>query len=212
MFTGLVEEIGRIVAVTGSGSYRRIVIGAQLVTGDLKRGDSISVDGACQTATEIQGSRFAVDTLAETLKKTTLGSLEPGRRVNLERAVTPTTRLGGHFVQGHVDARGTVRSLSRDGMNGYLRVEVPSELERYLVREGSIALAGVSLTIAELHGTVVTVNVIPTTWDATTLADLHNGDPINVEVDIIGRYVERMLGGDTNRETMSRERLEAWGY
>lgn len=193
MFTGLVEELGTLVAVRGSGQYRRIEIEAPGICGDLSYGDSVNVDGACQTVTEISGSRFAVDTLAVTLEKTTLGELRRGSRVNLERAVTPSTRLGGHFVQGHVDGTARVSRVSRQGENIYLEIILPDELARYCVSEGSIAVAGVSLTVARLGGNRVTINIIPTTWKDSNLAGLRAGSRVNIETDVLGRYVERFV-------------------
>lgn len=221
MFTGLVEEIGRIRSLSRSGMYQRMSVECRTVLEGLSVGDSISVDGACQTVAAVESSSFSVDTLAESLRKTTLGELAASRRVNLERAVTPQTRLGGHFVQGHVDATARVIAISRDGANGYLTVDLPEDLELYVVREGSVALNGVSLTIARLDRTRVTVNIIPVTWEATTLGDLREGERVNVEVDIIGRYVARMLGREAlGRESgpaegggsLTPEQLSAWGY
>lgn len=228
MFTGLVEEIGTVRAVRREGDYQRIEIDAATVTADTAPGDSISIDGACQTVTAVRPGSFAVDTLAMTLGKTTLGEYRAGRRVNLERAVTPSTRLGGHFVQGHVDGTGRIHDVRRDGRNVFLTLELPRELLVYCVAEGSIAVEGVSLTIAELRGSLITINVIPVTWSATTLADRSGGDRVNLEVDIIGRYVARMLGltgagtrtlpgfepeavAET-RSVLTEESLTQWGY
>jgi riboflavin synthase len=216
MFTGLIEEVGTVAAVHREGDYQRIEIEAVTVTADSAPGDSISLDGACQTVTSVRSGRFTVDTLAVTLSKTTLGEYRPGRRVNLERAVTPATRLGGHFVQGHVDGTGRVHRVRRDGHNVFLTVEVPPELLLYCVAEGSIAVEGISLTIAELHGSLVTINVIPVTWSATTLADRTAGERVNLEVDIIGRYVARMLGlagaAAEPNSVLTENTLAQWGY
>ena len=216
VFTGLVEEAGRIRSVSRAGDYQRMSVECRMVLEDAAVGDSISIDGACQTVAAVESSSFSVYTLAESLAKTTLGSFVAGRRVNLERAVTPQTRLGGHFVQGHVDATAKVVAVRGGGVNRYLTVDLPDLLERYVVREGSIALNGVSLTIARLDRTKVTVNIIPVTWEATTLCDLREGSTVNVEVDIIGRYVAKMLGRDPDPETgagsLTPEQLAAWGY
>jgi riboflavin synthase len=216
VFTGLVEEIGTVRSVRRSGDYQHMDFDARVVVRDARPGDSINVDGVCQTVTRCGADSFSVDTLAETLKKTTLGEMRPGRRVNLERSLTPDARLGGHLVQGHVDATARVLLVSREGANAYLTIDLPEELEMYVVREGSIAINGVSLTIAALRGTRVTVNLIPVTWSATALSDLRVHDRANVEVDIIGRYVAKMLGkasgGESPRAGLSAEQLEAWGY
>ncbi len=217
MFTGLVEEIGTVRSLRRSGDYQRMDFDARVVVRDARPGDSINVDGVCQTVTRCGADSFSVDTLAETLRKTTLGEMRVGTRVNLERSLTPNTRLGGHLVQGHVDGTARVLSLSREGANAYLTIDLPDELEIYVVREGSIAIDGVSLTVAALIGTRVTVNLIPVTWNATALSDLRVHDRVNIEVDIIGRYVAKMLGkepsgGESPRVGLSAEQLEAWGY
>ncbi len=193
MFTGLVEEIGSVTGVRKSSGYQLLQIQADRVLEGASVGDSICIDGACQTVTRLEGNRFSVEVLAVTLEKTTLGTFRCGRRVNLERAVTPSTRLGGHFVQGHVDATGSVVAISRNQKNVFLTIELHSGPANYCAREGSIAIDGVSLTIAELCGTQVTVNLIPLTLERTVLSERRIGDRVNVEVDIIGRYLARML-------------------
>jgi riboflavin synthase len=208
VFTGLIEEIGTVVALRRAGEYQQLEIEAERVLEGAQRGDSIAIDGVCQTVTTLDARRFTVDTLAVSLQKTTMATWRPGQRVNLERAVTPSTRLGGHFVQGHVDGVARVLSVRREERNVFLAVEVPRELAIYCVAEGSIALDGVSLTIAELQDRRITMNIIPLTWEQTVLRDRKPGDGINVEVDIIGRYVARMLGVGT----LTAEKLEKWGY
>ncbi len=177
-------------------------------------GDSIAIDGACQTVVARSEGSFTVETLAVSLDKTTLGDYSTGRRVNLERTVTPQSRLGGHFVQGHVDATARVTQIRKEGHNGYITVELPPELRPYCVGEGSIAIDGVSLTIAELDDARATVNVIPVTWRETVLRERVAGSRVNIEVDIIGRYVARMLGdaytGGTG--TITEAKLAEWGY
>ena len=196
MFTGLIEETGTVRAISGSAGYKKLEVACSTVITDLCPGASVAVEGVCQTVTAATGSSFVVEVLAESLRKTTLGALRPGQQVNLERSVTPSTRLGGHFVQGHVDAVARVQRISREGLNRYLTVRLPNDLKPYVVREGSIAINGVSLTVASISGPNITVNIIPTTWDLTTLSNLNLGIPVNVEVDIIGRYVARMIGFD----------------
>ena len=219
MFTGLVEEIGTVTSIWKHSDYQLLEIRADHVLKDTAVGDSISIDGVCQTVTHLYGNRFLVEVLAVSLAKTTFGTFRSGRRVNLERSVTLSTRLGGHLVQGHVDATAAVVSLSRNQKNGYLTVELPPELETYCVREGSIAIDGVSLTIAQLRGTLVTVNIIPLTWERTVLSERRIGDRANIEVDIIGRYVARMLGIEKQPNhtqpssfRLTPENLLAWGY
>ncbi len=221
MFTGLIEEIGTVISVRRERRYQLLEIQAQTVLEGTVTGDSIAIDGACQTVTALGSGRFTVETLAVSLEKTTLGEYRPGRSVNLERAVTPATRLGGHFVQGHVDGVARVQNLQREGQNVFLTVEIPPELSLYCVAEGSLALDGVSLTIAGLSGTRATVNIIPVTWDRTVLRERAIGDNVNLEVDIIGRYVARMLGVDPDRDDrtaaengseLTMEKLARWGY
>lgn len=194
MFTGLVEEIGTVRRVEGGTEYRRITIDASRVLEDLALGDSVSVDGACQTVTDTDERGFAVEALATSLQKTTLGRLARGSQVNLERAVTPRSRFGGHLVQGHIDGLGRISAVRRRGHNIYLEVILAGELARYCISEGSIALDGTSLTIAELRGTRITMNIIPTTWDNTVLRHRSVGSHVNVEVDMMARYAERLLG------------------
>lgn len=219
MFTGIIEEKGTVVAVRREGEYQRLEVHAERVLAETVTGDSIAIDGACQTVTTLGSNSFTVETLAVSLQKTTLGVYRPGRAVNLERAMTPTTRLGGHFVQGHVDGVAYLRALRSQGRNVFLTVEVPRSLAMYCVAEGSIALDGVSLTIADIRDTRVTINVIPVTWDATVLRDRSVGDGLNLEVDIIGRYVARMMGvsGDVksvpgDQSVLTAEKLARWGY
>ena len=194
MFTGLVEEVGSVRRVEGDSQYRKITIDAQTVCQDLADGDSISVDGACQTVTRHDDRSFSVETLSVSLEKTTLGRLERGTRVNLERAVTPRSRFGGHLVQGHVDGVGRISAVRRRGHNIYVELILPEELLRYCISEGSIAVNGVSLTIAELRGSRITLNIIPTTWNETVLQYRQVGDFVNIEVDMMARYAERLLG------------------
>lgn len=193
MFTGLVEEIGTIRSVSHSSDYQELWVNAHRVLDDLRRGDSISINGACQTVTALDDNGFAVETLGESLKKTTLGSGGRGTELNLERAVTPSTRLGGHLVQGHVDGVARVSQVRRQGANIYFEVIVLEHLARYCISEGSVALDGVSLTIAQLRGTRLVINIIPTTWNDTALRNRRAGSYVNVEVDVMARYAERLL-------------------
>ncbi|MDR0513496.1 MAG: riboflavin synthase [Treponema sp.] len=218
MFTGIVEEVGTVSAITHVSGRARLVIQAEKVLEQTKYGDSINVEGACQTVAELSANTFTVFTLAESLKKTTLGLLRAGSKVNLERAMLPTTRMGGHMVQGHVSAAVPIRELSKTANNVYLAVEVPEELLRLCVPEGSVALDGISLTIAKISGSIITVNVIPVTIEDTSLKYKKPGDKMNLETDIIGRYVERYLAPfiaeAKNKETngLSIERMLELGY
>lgn len=220
MFTGLVEEIGTVRAVRGGGSYQTIQIAAETVLTGTREGDSIAIDGTCQTVTRLASGAFEVETLAVSLEKTTLGNYRSGRRVNLERSLTPETRMGGHIVQGHVDGVGKVAAVREDGKNIYFSVVVPTDLGRYCISEGSIAIDGTSLTIANLtddgaSGSTITVNVIPATWGTTVLADRVAGDPVNLEVDVLARYVERLLTAVPESSAaggLTEEHLRSLGY
>lgn len=193
MFTGIIEELGRVRSVESLGENARIVIEARTVTEDTKHGDSIAVNGVCLTALDIQPDSFAADVSRETLDRSTLGRLKPGAPVNLERAVTPLTRLGGHLVQGHVDARGKFLSVESHGGSWTVRIAYPTEIARYLVFKGSVAVEGISLTIAELTDDYFEIAIIPKTWEVTNFSHLQAGDEVNLEVDVIAKYVERIL-------------------
>ena len=193
MFTGIIEELGSVRSIEERGENARIVIAAQVVTDGTNHGDSIAVNGVCLTALDIHPDSFAADVSRETLLRSTLGNLKPGAPVNLERAVTPATRLGGHIVQGHVDARGKLAGVEDHGESWTIRIGYPKEIARYLVFKGSVAVEGISLTIAGLTDEYFEVAIIPKTWEVTNLSHLKPGDDVNLEVDVIGKYVERLL-------------------
>ena len=193
MFTGIVEELGSVRSIEERGENARIVISARVVTEGTNQGDSIAVNGVCLTALDVRQDSFAADVSMETLARSTLGSLQPGAPVNLERAVTPTTRLGGHIVQGHVDARGQFAGVEDHGESWTIKIAYPEEIARYLVFKGSIAVEGISLTIAGLTEYHFEVAIIPKTWEVTNLSRLKAGDDVNLEVDVIAKYVERLL-------------------
>lgn len=193
MFTGIIEEKGSVRSIEFDGDNVRIVISAGVVTEGTKNGDSISVNGVCLTALDVEGDSFAADVSRETLDRSTLGSLNAGSPVNLERAVTPATRLGGHIVQGHVDGRGTFISATRDGDFYTVRIAFPPEFGRYLVYKGSVAVEGISLTVASLGEGYFDIAVIPKTWELTNLSSLRPGDDVNLEADVIAKYIERMV-------------------
>ena len=193
MFTGIIEELGSIGAVDVNNAGRRITIAAKLVTADISNGDSIAVNGVCFTAVGASLDSFAADVSPETLERTTLGQLEPGSLVNLERAVTPAKRLGGHLVQGHVDGRGRFLSAVREGDFWTVSIGFPPELARYIVYKGSIAVDGISLTVASLADEHLEIAIIPKTWEMTNLSSLRPQDQVNLEVDIIAKYVEKLM-------------------
>ena len=195
MFTGLIEEIGTIHSAENKGTSKRLVVTAKTVMNDLKIDDSISINGACQTVISRTATTFSVDSIDETLRKTTLGQLTRNSRVNLERAVRADSRLGGHMVQGHVDCTGRIRTINDIQGSRQVWVEFPPEYSKYVVPIGSICLDGISLTVARTEKNAVMVALIPHTLAVTTLADRKTGDTLNIEFDIIGKYVERMTAG-----------------
>jgi riboflavin synthase len=194
MFTGIIEELGRVRSIEKRGEDARIVIEAHTVTDGSHNGDSISVNGVCLTALDVSADSFCADVSKETLFRSTLGSLKESSPVNLERAVTPVTRLGGHIVQGHVDARGKFLGSEDHGESWTFRFAYPKEVARYLVFKGSVAVEGISLTIANLTDDYFEIAVIPKTFEVTNFAKLKPGDHVNLEVDVIAKYVERILG------------------
>ena len=194
MFTGIVQDVGSVVALEPQGEDRRIVIAVErLDLGRVAVGDSISVQGCCVTAVALEGQRFSADLSRETLAVTTLGQLQPGARVNLEPALRAGDALGGHLVSGHVDGVARVLARASDARSLRLTIEAPAELARYLARKGSVAIDGVSLTVNEIEGARFGVNLIPHTQAATTLGALAAGATVNLEVDPIARYLERLL-------------------
>lgn len=195
MFTGLIEEIGKVDLVQSRTGARRLGIAALHVTTDLKIGDSIAINGACATVVWCDATRFQCDIMEETIRKTTLGNLQIGDFVNLERAIPAQGRFGGHFVQGHVDGLGTVRRVASGEPERKMEIVLPEELAKYVVPTGSIAVDGVSLTVARVDGLRATIALIPHTWETTTLGRLQAGAKVNLEVDIIGKYVEKLLAG-----------------
>jgi riboflavin synthase len=215
MFTGIIEELGNVRSLEQRGEGVRIVIGARTVTEGSHDGDSIAVNGVCLTALDVRGDCFAADGSRETLDRSTLGRLAVGSPVNLERAVTPATRLGGHIVQGHVDTRGKFLSATDHGGSWTVRIGYPKEVARYLVYKGSIAVEGISLTIAGLADDNFEIAVIPKTWEVTNLSHLRAGNEVNLEVDIIAKYVERIMtfnAGSGNSGSITIEKLRSLGY
>lgn len=194
MFTGLIQSVGQIKALESRGGDLRLTIDCgELDLSAVTEGDSIAVSGVCLTALDLQPRAFAADVSNETLAKTTLGALRAGDAVNLERSLTLATPLGGHFVSGHVDGIGRVRAISADARSQRWVFEVPEELRRYIASKGSIAINGVSLTVNELYPDGFGVNLIPHTLAHTTFGSLSEGAPVNLEVDLIARYVERLM-------------------
>jgi riboflavin synthase len=196
MFTGIIEEVGRIAAIDVAGKKRRLTINCAKLLPELKQGDSIAVSGVCLTAVDITVNSFTADLAQETWARTSFSRLHPGALVNLEMPMRANGRFDGHMVQGHVDGAGTLVSLDPiTGGNDYvLKLHVPSELTRYIVPKGSLAIEGISLTVAAIDGVEVQVAIIPHTAEVTNLKSLRAGDPLNLEVDVIAKYAEKMIG------------------
>ena len=214
MFTGIVEELGRVVRLETVEDSARLTVEAPTVTQDVSLGDSVSVNGCCLTVTAVHGSTFTADLMAETLTRTTLGSQAPGDPVNLERALRASDRLGGHIVQGHVDATAEVLDHRRGEHWDLLRIGLPQEIARYVAVKGSVALDGVSLTVVDVvdvvdasdvapmpgAGASLSVGLIPETLRRTTLGTRRPGQRVNLEVDVLAKYAERLLGARTSQE------------
>ena len=194
MFTGLIEDVGAIASIERTGNGARISVTSRLPLEEVSAGDSIAVSGACLTVTSMSGGRFAADVSAETLARTTLGGKRPGDRVNLERAMTLNGRLGGHLVYGHVDGTGTVREVKTAGEGRLFHIRADANIMKYLVFKGSVAVDGVSLTASAVRPDGFEVALIPLTLEWTTFGALRPGDPVNIETDIIGKYVEKLMG------------------
>ena len=199
MFTGLIEDLGAVESIERNGDGARMRIASQLA-GELALGDSIAVNGCCLTATAVEDGSFEIEAMNQTLEVTALDVVEQGSRVNLELAMKAGDRLGGHIVQGHVDGVGTVVSAEGDGFARRVRVELPPELLRYVIDKGSITLSGVSLTVAELGDSWAEVSLIPETLERTNLGEVAPGDRINVECDVVAKYVERLVAPFARKE------------
>ena len=195
MFTGIVEELGTVVSITDLGDAARLVIAGPTVTSDAGAGDSIAVNGVCLTVVDPVDGTFAADVMRETLVRSSLGALEAGSLVNLERAARVDSRLGGHIMQGHVDGVATVARIEPTENWTTMTFELGPGLSRYIVEKGSIAVDGVSLTVVAVDDATFSVSLIPTTLAHTTLGTRRVGDPVNIEVDVIAKYVERLLEG-----------------
>lgn len=193
MFTGLIEEIGKISSITAIAGGKRLKISASKILGDLKVDDSVAVNGICLTATNVDNTGFTCEAVGVTLTKTTLQNFFVNEEVNLERAVRLADRLGGHLVQGHVNGIGSVKNISKLGDNYFVELIIPDELKKYLVEEGSIAVDGISLTIAKLENSTCGLSIIPHTWNNTIIKNKRTGSKVNIETDVIAKYVEKLL-------------------
>lgn len=215
MFTGIIQAIGKIAAMEPQGGDLRLrILTGKLDLDDVQLGDSIATSGVCLTVTGLPGDGYWADVSIESLNLTTLGDRKPGDRVNLEKSLTPTSRLGGHIVSGHVDGVGTVRSVARDGRSWRYVMSAPAELARYIAHKGSITVDGTSLTVNAVQGQEFELNIIPQTFDETVFGEYGEGTRVNLEVDVIARYLERLLQGDAaaSAHGVSLDTLRASGF
>jgi riboflavin synthase len=212
MFTGIIEELGKLKGITQGGKSAKVSVGAKTVTGDVKLGDSIAVNGVCLTVVEFDSSGFSADVMAETLRRSNLGELRPGDRVNLERALRPTDRLGGHVVSGHIDGVGKIESIVKEDIANVFTVSGPGEVVRYIIEKGSIAIDGISLTVVDHTDTSFRVSVIPHTAAETTLGFKRPGDKVNLEADVLAKYIERLLPGGKGKPDITKGFLAEHGF
>jgi riboflavin synthase len=214
MFTGIIEEVGRVARIEQRGENRLITISAKSAPKELKVGDSVSVSGVCLTALDIKAGSFSADLAPETWVLTSFSRIHEGALVNLELPMKADGRFGGHIVQGHVDGVGKVIALERiaDSENFWLRLELPRDVEKYTVYKGSVCIEGISLTVAKLEDGICTVAIIPHTVEMTNLNSLKPGDPVNLEADLIAKYVEKMMARETAENTLTVEELVRQGF
>ncbi|MBD3387160.1 riboflavin synthase [candidate division KSB1 bacterium] len=212
MFTGLVEEIGLIKTVVSQNQGQQLTLYAKKICQDLKIGDSVAVNGVCLTAISVSDPQFTVQAVEETLHRTNLEKLVPGSQVNLERALRTGDRLGGHFVQGHVDGMGKIMEVQNRQPGLWLVLDIPGELVPFCVEKGSIALDGVSLTIADMYGSRISVAVIPHTAETTIIGNKKAGDSINIEVDLLGKYVYKLMKKEDPETNLTIDKLNKLGF
>ncbi len=214
MFTGIIEEVGSVVGIVQQKQNRRLTVASSRLVKELKKGDSIAVSGICLTAVEITPTSFSADLAQETWARTSFSHIQPGSDVNLELPLRADGRFGGHFVQGHGDGVGTLLALEKnpDAEDYWLTIEIPSELIRYVVLKGSICIEGISLTVAKLEARRISLAVIPHTVQMTNLKSLKPGDPVNLETDMIAKYVEKMLHRESPSGAITLEKLVREGF
>lgn len=215
MFTGIIQDVGTVHHIQSVGGAVQIAVQALRVSTELNVDDSISINGVCQTVVQKEGELFTVVAVEETLLKTTLGSVMPQGRVNLELAMKLGDRLGGHLVSGHVDGVGQIESIEHRETSWLFRIMIPAQFERYVIPVGSIAIDGVSLTVASIERNIVVVSIIPHTMENTIFASYRANMPVNLEFDMIGKYIEKLVAARndvTDRDSISSEQLRKWGY
>lgn len=219
MFTGIIEEVGKVVSIEQRGENRRIKVEARNTPKELQAGNSVAVSGVCLTALDIKAKSFCADLAPETWVRTSFSRMHEGALVNLELPMKADGRFGGHIVQGHVDGVGKLIELERivdsdgrDSENWWLHIEIPAEIEKYTVFKGSISIEGISLTVAKLEGKLCTIAIIPHTVEMTNLGSLKPGDPVNLEADLIAKYVEKMIKGEAAQSSVTVEELVQQGF
>ena len=214
MFTGIIEEVGQVTAIKEKGKQRQLTVSSSKLVSELKTGDSVSVSGVCLTAVSITDRSFSADLAQETWQRTSFSRLKPGALVNLELPMRAGGRFDGHIVQGHVDGTGTVLSLTPipKGNDYRLSLRVPSKLTRYIVSQGSLSVEGISLTVAAIAGTTVEFAIIPHTAEQTNLKSLKAGDPVNLEIDVVAKYVERLIGQEKPNKALTVKGLMEKGF
>jgi len=214
MFTGIIEEVGEVTSIQQRGENRRITVAAKSTPKELDTGHSVAVSGVCLTALDIKPHSFCADLAPETWVRTSFSRIKKGARVNLELPMKADGRFGGHIVQGHVDGVGKLVEFERiaGSENWWLHIEVPTEIEKYTVYKGSISIEGISLTVAKLEGNRCTIAIIPHTVEMTNLGSLKAGDPVNLEADLIAKYVEKMMHGERAESSLTLENLVAQGF
>jgi len=214
MFTGIIEEVGRVTRIAHNQGNRRLTVSSSHLVKELHKGDSIAVSGVCLTAVDIKPASVSFDLAAETWNLTSFSRIREGALVNLELPMRADGRFGGHIVQGHVDGTGKFLALDPipNADDYWLQIEIPSELARYVIYKGSLSIEGISLTVARIEGTQVTVAIIPHTVEMTNLKSLKPGDPVNLEVDMIAKYVEKMMRGESGSNSITLEKLVGAGF
>jgi riboflavin synthase len=214
MFTGIVEEVGKLTGIRSNQGTHRLTVAASHLTKELKKGDSVSVSGVCLTAVQIMPDSVTFDLAEETWTRTSFSRMHEGALVNLELPMRADGRFGGHIVQGHVDGTGEFVALDRipGAADYWLHIRIPAQLERYVIFKGSLSIEGISLTVAQIEGHEVTVAIIPHTWEMTNLRSLKAGDPVNLEVDMVAKYVEKMMKGESANGLLTVERLVRQGF
>ena len=214
MFTGIIEEVGRVTRIAHDKGNRRLTVSSSHLVKELRKGESIAVSGVCLTAVDIKPASVGFDLAAETWNRTSFSRIQEGALVNLELPMRADGRFGGHIVQGHVDGTGKFLALDPipNADDYWLRIEIPPELARYVIYKGSLSIEGISLTVAKIEGTRVTVAIIPHTVEMTNLKSLKLGDPVNLEVDMIAKYIEKMMRGESGNSSITLEKLVQAGF